>query len=110
VILGIKISFERIILVAERFLQELVKKYGKHSISTDEGGTWYPQACKFLKIKHHIHSYYEKSIVESTIQYLKHRTECFDDYFPCRKYNCKLEHVIKRLNLFADMYNKMIRK
>ena len=71
--------------------------------------TWYPpQACKFLKIKHHIHSYYDKSIVERTIQYLKDRTECFDDYFPCRKYNCKLEHVIKWLDLFADMYNKMI--
>jgi putative transposase len=94
-------------LVAEQFLKGLVKKYGKHSISSD-GATWYPQACKFLKITHHIHSYYEKSIVERTIQYLKDRTECFDDYFPCRKYNCKLEHVIKWLGLFADMYNKMI--
>ncbi len=110
VILDIRISFERTMLVAEQFLKGLIKKYGKHSISTD-GGTWYPQACKFLKIKHHIHSYYEKSIVERTIQYLKDRTECFDDYFPCRKYNCKLEHVIKWLNLFADMYNnKMIRR
>jgi hypothetical protein len=27
----------------------------KHPLSTDGGGTWYPQACKFLKIKHHIH-------------------------------------------------------
>ena len=63
VILDIRISFERTMLVAEQFLKRLVKKYGKHSISTD-GGTWYPpQACKFLKIKHHIHSYYEKSIV-----------------------------------------------
>ena len=107
-ILDIRISFERAMLVAEQFLKGLIKKYGKHSISTD-GGTWYPpQACKFLKIKHHIHSYYEKSIVERTIQYLKDRTECFDDYFLCRKYNCKLEHVIKWLNLFAYMYNKMI--
>ena len=95
-------------LVAEQFLKGAVNKYGKHSISTD-GATWYLEACKFLKIKHHhIHSYYEKSIVERTIQYLKDRTECFDDYFPCRKYNCKLEHVIKWLGLFADMYNKMI--
>jgi putative transposase len=107
VILDIRISFERTMLVAEQFLKGLVKKYGKHSISSD-GATWYPQACKFLKITHHIHSYYEKSIVERTIQYLKDRTECFDDYFPCRKYNCKLEHVIKWLGLFADMYNKMI--
>jgi putative transposase len=38
-------------LVAEQFLKGLIKKYGKHSISTD-GGSWYPQACKFLKIKH----------------------------------------------------------
>ena len=51
----IRISFERTMLVAEQFLKGLVKKYGKHSISTD-GGTWYPQACKFLKIKHHLHS------------------------------------------------------
>jgi hypothetical protein len=37
-------------LVAEQFLKGLVKKYGKHSISSD-GATWYPQqACKFLKI------------------------------------------------------------
>jgi putative transposase len=47
------ISFERSILVAERFLQELIRKYGKYPVSTD-GGTWYPQACKFLKLKHHI--------------------------------------------------------
>jgi transposase-like protein len=37
IILGIRISFERTMLVAERFLQELVRKYGKHPVSTDEG-------------------------------------------------------------------------
>ena len=36
-ILGIRISFERTMLVAERFLQELVRKYGKHPVSTDGG-------------------------------------------------------------------------
>jgi putative transposase len=46
-------SFETTMLVAEQFLKGLIKKYGKHSIST-YGGTWYLQACKFLKIKHHI--------------------------------------------------------
>jgi putative transposase len=48
VILGIRISFERNMLTAEQFLKSLVKRYGKHPISTD-GGTWYPQACNFLK-------------------------------------------------------------
>jgi putative transposase len=35
--------------VAERFLSNVVKEYGEHSVSTD-GGTWYPQACQFLKL------------------------------------------------------------
>jgi putative transposase len=54
-ILGIRISLERSILIAEQFIQSLIKKYGRHNISTD-GGTWYPQACRFLNVDHHIHS------------------------------------------------------
>jgi transposase-like protein len=38
---GILISIERNMLVAEQFLQNLIRKYGKHRLSTD-GGTWYP--------------------------------------------------------------------
>jgi len=76
-ILGIRISIERSMLVAEQFIQSLIRKYGKHNISTD-GGTWYPQACRFLNVDHHKHSSLEKSFIERTIQYLKDRTECFD--------------------------------
>jgi transposase-like protein len=89
--------------VPERFLSNVVKEYGEHPVSTD-GGTWYsPQACQFLKLNHHIHSSYEKSIIERTIQHIKDRTEYFDDYFPCRKKNCKLKHVQKWLNLFLHI-------
>ncbi len=89
----------------------MVNDYGKHPIiSTDDGrGTWYPiQACRFLRIKHHLHSPLEKSLIERTIQYIKDRTkECFDyDYFPCRlTKNCKLQHVMNWLNLFVDYHN-----
>jgi putative transposase len=83
-IVATSISKERNMFVAERFLYNITKDYGKHPVSTD-GGTWYPQACKFLKLQHHIHSAYKKSIIERTIQYVKDRTEGFDDYFPCRK-------------------------
>jgi putative transposase len=62
VILDIRISFERTILVAEKFIKDLIKKYGKHPLSTD-GGTWYSQACRFVKMKHHLHSSYEKSFI-----------------------------------------------
>jgi putative transposase len=66
-ILAVDISKERNMFVAERFLSHIFDKYGKHQVSLD-GGTWYPQACKFLKLKHHLHSPFEKSIIERTMQ------------------------------------------
>ncbi|MDQ6724254.1 MAG: hypothetical protein M3Z01_08330, partial [Thermoproteota archaeon] len=96
-ILALSISKERNMFVAEIFISELVKTYGLHPVSTD-GGTWYPQTGRFLKLKHHLHSSFEKSIMERTIQYIKDRTEGFDDYFPCRKKNCKLKHVKQWMN------------
>ena len=106
-ILSITISKERNMFVAERFLSHIIKEYGQHPVSTD-GGTWYPQACKFLKIEHHIHSPFEKSSIERTMQYIKDRTEGFDDYFPCKKNKCKLKHVKNWLKLFVDYHNKEI--
>jgi hypothetical protein len=32
----------------------------------------------------------------------------FDDYFPCQKDNCTLEHVRNWSNLFVDVHNSMI--
>ncbi len=91
-ILALSISKERNMFVAEKILDGLIKIYGKHCISTD-GGAWSIQACRFLKLKHHIHSPYEKSLIERKIQYIKDRTKCFDNCFPCGIKNCKLRHV-----------------
>ncbi|KAA2281113.1 DDE-type integrase/transposase/recombinase [Candidatus Nitrosocosmicus agrestis] len=104
-LLLLKISKERNMFVAERFLSGLIRIHGRQPGSTD-GGTWYPMACRFLKLKHHIHSPYEKSIIERTMQYIKDRTESFDDYFPCRQKNCKLKHVRNWMNMFVDYHNK----
>jgi putative transposase len=93
-------------LVAESFLSSLIKIYGKHIVYSD-GGTWYPEACISLGLKHRLHSSYEKSIVERTIEYLKDRTEVFDDYYyPCMRtgFLCNLQHVYKWLILFVFMY------
>ena len=35
----------------------------------------YLQSCRFLKINHDLHSSYEKSIIERTMQYIKDRTK-----------------------------------
>ena len=107
-ILSLSISKERNMFVAERFIAGLVNTYGKYPVSTD-GGTWYPQACRFLKLDHHIHSPLEKSLIERTMQYIKDRTESFDDYFPCRIKNCKLKHVMNWLNLFVDHHNSELK-
>jgi putative transposase len=88
----------------------LIKNYEKNPVSTDDdGSTWYPQAGRFLKLHHHTHSlillrkkYHYR---ERTIQYIKNRTEMFDDYFPCQKDNCTLEHVRNWFNLFVEVYN-----
>lgn len=53
-IVGVHLSVERNMLVAEKqFLQNIIKKYGKHPVSSDRG-TWYVPAYKFLKLKHTI--------------------------------------------------------
>jgi putative transposase len=104
-ILSFKISKERNMFVAEHFLSDVIEGYGLHPVSTADGGTWYPQACKFLKLNHHIHSPFEKSIIERTMQYIKDRTEGLDDYFPCKKNKCKLKHVKQWFNLFIDQHN-----
>ena len=93
--------------IAELFISKLVKNYGPHPVSTVDGErTWYPlQACRFLKLNHHLHSFYQKSIMERTMQYIKDKTESFDYYFPCRKKKCKLKQVINWLNLFMIFHN-----
>jgi putative transposase len=102
------ISLESGILVAEQFLQDLFKKYEKYPSPLMVGMV--PATMWIFEIRHHTHSYYyEKSIIiERIIQYIKSRTEMFDDYFPCQKDNCTLEHVRNWFNLFVEVYNSMI--
>ena len=104
-VLGIYISEERNMLVAERFIQSLVEKYGKHTVYTD-GGTWYHEASNELGLKHYLHSALEKSLMEQVNQYFKDRIESFDDYYPCiQKGECNIFHVHNWIQFFVAMYN-----
>ena len=49
-------------LVAEQFIQSLIKKYAKHNISTTDRVTWYhPQGFRFLNVEqYHFHFPYHK--------------------------------------------------
>lgn len=53
----------------DKFLYKFRKGYDKHPIVSTDGGIRYPlEFYKFLKLKHHLHSAFEKSIIiERTI-------------------------------------------
>ena len=74
---------------------------GRNPVYTD-GGTWYPEACKILRVKHYLHSPLEKSLIE--------RVESFDDYYPCnsKRRDCYNGHVYNWIELFVSMYNNTI--
>ena len=109
-VLGIHISEERNTFVAVNFLRLLVSKYGKYTVYTD-GGTWYPQACNFMHLKHRLHSPIEKSLIERIMQYFKDRTtECFDGYYHfTKKINCDLSYVYNWVKLFTYAYKTKIK-
>ncbi len=50
--------------VAEHCLSDIVDEHGSHPVSTTDGGTWYPQACQFLKLKNHIHFIMRKALLK----------------------------------------------
>ena len=98
------------LLLIKKFIISLVEKYGKHTVYTDSG-TWYDdEACNILRLKHHLHSPSDKSLMERVNQYSKDRTESFDDYYPCMKKECNLFHIHKWIQFFVSMYNDTIYK
>jgi transposase-like protein len=103
-VLGIYISEERNMLIAERFIRSLVSNYGKHTVYTD-GGTWYHETCSIIGLKHYLHSSIEKSLMERVNQYFKDRIEYFDDYYPCIRSECNLFHVHNWIQFFVSIYN-----
>jgi putative transposase len=104
-ILATDISKNRNISIVKRFLSHIVNKMD-YMLFHQTVVALYHQACRFLKLVHHLHFSFEKSKIERTMQYIKDRIECVDDLFPCRKKKCKLKHVIIWLNLFVDYHNK----
>lgn len=86
-ILGIHISYERRICLLLNTLYIPQQRNMENILF--QLIVWYMVSITSMQIPEtttpHIYSPYEKSIIERTIQYVKDRTENFDDYFPCRK-------------------------
>ena len=100
VCLMMHLSRERTMLVCYRFFKQLKDRYGRKPIFTD-GAYWYNTACRWLRLSHQMYGTELKNIMERFIQYIKDRTECFDDHFPCRKPDCNMQHIRNWLKLFV---------
>ncbi len=86
------------------FLKELRIRYGRKPIWTD-GGVWYPDACRWARLEHHVYEQELKNLIERMNQYVKDRLECFDDLFPCMKEDCDKEHVDNWVRVFRFFHN-----
>ena len=65
IVLGIRISLKGL-CCTERFCIKIGYRILQTSCTVlTGGGTWHPQACKSLRLHHHLHSSFEKSIMES---------------------------------------------
>lgn len=62
-IMGFHVSERKNMLVVRQFIELLISKYGCHLVYSD-GDAWYPEACNALGLKHHLHSHYEKRVIE----------------------------------------------
>jgi putative transposase len=92
--LAFHVSYNRSILDAHIFLKRLRQRYGMKPIWTDEA-TFYPEACRWLRLEHRVYPTEWKNLIERMNQSLKDRLECFDDLFPCLKEDCHRDNVRK---------------
>ena len=113
-------SKERIMFVAERFISYVIKNHvccwevhlwcNKESWKTSHFHRWRYLVSASMCVSQNwspcSFAFGEK--IDRKIQYVKDRTEGFDDYFPCRKQKCKLEHVKQWVKAFAYHHNDKI--
>lgn len=102
--LWFRITYNLSELDAILFLKELRNRYGRRPIWTDEG-VWYPEACRFLRLEHHVYPTEWKNLMERMNQALKDRLENFDDLFPCIREECDHRHVNNWVSVFRFFHN-----
>jgi putative transposase len=102
--LAFRISYNQSTLDAHIFLEELRHRYGRKPIWTDDA-LWYPEACRWSRLEHHVYGTELKNLIERMNQSIKDRLECFDDNFPCLKEECDLDHVHNWIRVFRFFHN-----
>jgi putative transposase len=100
------LSRERtIFFVCYQFFKQLRDRYGSRKPIFTDGARWYNDACRWLGLQHRVYGTKLKNLMERFMQQIKDRTECFDDNFPCKRYDCNRQHVWNWLKLFQLYIN-----
>jgi putative transposase len=102
--LWFRISYNQSELDAILFLRELRRRYGRKPVWTDDA-LWYPEACRWLRLEHHVYPVEWKNLMERMNQALKDRLENFDDLFPCFREGCDHRHVHNWISVFRFFHN-----
>ena len=69
------LSKERIIFICYHFFKQLRTRYGSRKPIHTDGAHWYNDACKWLRLKHHVYGAELKNVMERFIQKIKDRTQ-----------------------------------
>jgi putative transposase len=65
-----QLSKERTIFICYRFFKQLRTRYGSRKPIHTDGAHWYNDACKWLRLKHHVYRR-AKEVMERFIQKIK---------------------------------------
>ena len=67
-----------------------------------------PARLQISKVETHLHSSFEKSLIEMTMEYIKDRTSHLMIIFLAKEKKCKLKHIKKMFNLLIGFNNKVM--
>jgi transposase-like protein len=88
-------------------MKQFIKRYGRPKPVCTDGGPWYQQALKWLRLRHEAISGGFRNYMERWFLTLKQRIGRFNKYFPCRCGEGMKTHVQNWLNLYAYYYNNI---
>jgi putative transposase len=88
------------------FIRRLVRKYGRVPIYTDGAG-WYADACRWAGVEHVVYDRPLRNLMERMVQYLKDRTEAFDDLFPVGGRRLASGRAFERMHNWLSAFTSM---
>jgi putative transposase len=88
------------------FIGRPVRRYGGVPIYTDGAG-WCADACRWAGVEHVVYDRPLRNLMERMVQYLKDRTEAFDDLFPAGGRRLASGRAFERVHNWLSAFTSM---